>query len=283
MPVRGVINHLTDVLQRMPISSAVPFSRTTSRLVSGLAEVSASEYPSGLRQPRHGHDAAYFTLVMQGAYGERVGRTSTDARSGRFIFHPAGEEHAVDFRAPCTRVVRLLPLPAMLSDARLLGLDLSLPVPRLASAQLLMRRVVREATSESVDAPLVVDALASELLVVLANDGEGTTRASLACAAHARAMIDAEPTRAHTLAELASAAGCHPMTLSRAFRRAHGCSVGTYARRTRLRHACALLAARAMPISMVAATCGFADQAHLTRSLRRATGRTPGEILAVAG
>lgn len=267
----------------MPITSAVSFSRTTSRLVSELAEVSASEYPSGLRQPRHGHDAAYFTLVMHGAYDERVGRASTDARAGRLIFHPSGEEHAVDFRAPTTRVVRLLPLPAMLSAATLLGLDLSKPIPRLASAQLLMRRVVRVATSESVDAPLVVDALASELLVELAGDGEGSTRSSAACAAQARALIDAGPTRLHTLAELASGSGCHPMTLARAFRRAHGCSIGTYARRARLRHACALLVARAMPISMVAATCGFADQAHLTRSLRRATGRTPGEILSAAG
>lgn len=269
----------------MPYPSAVPFSRTTSRLVSELAEVSASEYPAGLRQPRHGHDAAYFTLVTGGAYDERVGRTRTDVRAGRLIFHPAGEEHAVDFRAPSTRVVRLLPLPAMLAAATLLGLDLSAPMPRLASAQSLMRRVVREAASESVDAPLVVDALAGELLVALADagDGEGTTRESRACASHARALLDAAPTRVHTLAELARASGCHPMTLARAFRRAHGCSVGTYARRARLRHACALLAARAMPISMVAVTCGFADQAHLTRSLRRATGRTPGEILSAAG
>jgi AraC family transcriptional regulator len=126
---------------------------------------------------------------------------------------------------------------------------------------------------------LAVDALASEVIGVLAGNGQAT-RPGAAIAHRTRELIDADPTRRHRLDQLAREAGCHPITLAREFRRATGSSLGTYVRRARLRRACELLRLGELPISMVAATCGFADQAHLTRALRRATGRTPARLSA---
>ncbi|HLM69466.1 MAG TPA: AraC family transcriptional regulator, partial [Longimicrobium sp.] len=81
---------------------------------------------------------------------------------------------------------------------------------------------------------------------------------------------------------LAEAAGVHPVYLARAFRRAYGVPVTEYARRLRVRAAADRVASTGLPLSRVALEAGFADQAHLTRELRRETGLTPGALRRVA-
>jgi AraC family transcriptional regulator len=93
-------------------------------------------------------------------------------------------------------------------------------------------------------------------------------------------MIEAQLDRTPSLEALAREAGCHAITLARAFRREFGCSIGTYVRRRRLELAGWMLRSTAIPISVVAIRNGFADQAHFTRALRRATGFTPAALRA---
>ena len=79
-----------------------------------------------------------------------------------------------------------------------------------------------------------------------------------------------------SLAELARTAGVHSSTLTRSFRRVHGCSLGQYRRRWRLTRAIEALRTSDAPLAEVAARCGFADQSHLTRAFRAVYGVTPG-------
>ena len=65
---------------------------------------------------------------------------------------------------------------------------------------------------------------------------------------------------------------------ARAFRRAYGVPVTEYARRLRVRAAADRVASTEQPLARIACEAGFADQAHLTRELRRATGLTPGAL-----
>jgi AraC-like DNA-binding protein len=66
--------------------------------------------------------------------------------------------------------------------------------------------------------------------------------------------------------------------LTRSFRRTFGCSIGSYIRRRRLEEAARMLRQTGTSISAIAIHHGFADQAHFTRALRRAAGRTPGAL-----
>jgi len=103
-----------------------PFTGLTRpALASIYLSVSESNYPGGLRHPKHGHDPAYITAVVEGAYDERIGHADRDVASGALLFHPAGEEHAVHFTAPHTRVFRLEPRAHMLAESRLARADLS--------------------------------------------------------------------------------------------------------------------------------------------------------------
>lgn len=75
--------------------------------------------------------------------------------------------------------------------------------------------------------------------------------------------------------DLAARLGVHPSHLSRRLGAQRGESAGALLRRRRIERACELLAGSDASIAAVAATAGFSDQSHLTRSLRAALGLTP--------
>lgn len=83
-----------------------------------------------------------------------------------------------------------------------------------------------------------------------------------------------EPLRLIELSEIAGLSRGH---FSRAFRLACGMSPHRYVVAARIEKALAMLVAGRSPID-VAHSTGFADQSHLTRWLKDATGMTPGEV-----
>ena len=80
-----------------------------------------------------------------------------------------------------------------------------------------------------------------------------------------------------TLGELADIAGLSRAHFARRFHRETGEAPWAFVRRVRDAEAMQRLEAGEAPAE-VAYGAGYADQAHMTRSLRRRTGRTPGEI-----
>ncbi|WDI31845.1 helix-turn-helix domain-containing protein [Hyphococcus flavus] len=85
------------------------------------------------------------------------------------------------------------------------------------------------------------------------------------------ASIKAPPSLEH----LADMAGMHPMTLTKKFRRLHGCSMGEFRRRVRAERAFYRVIKEPAPLSDVSLTCGYADQSHMTREFRCFFGLTP--------
>ncbi|MCZ2826204.1 MULTISPECIES: helix-turn-helix domain-containing protein [unclassified Modestobacter] len=83
-----------------------------------------------------------------------------------------------------------------------------------------------------------------------------------------------------SVAELAALAAVSEFHFSRQFRAATGASPHQYVLSRRLARARQLLTSTDLPIAAVAARCGFADQSHLTRHLRRAGGATPAAVRA---
>ncbi|WP_249522668.1 helix-turn-helix domain-containing protein [Modestobacter marinus] len=83
-----------------------------------------------------------------------------------------------------------------------------------------------------------------------------------------------------SVGELAALAAVSEFHFSRQFRLATGASPHQYVLSRRLARARQLLTATDLPIAVVAARCGFADQSHLTRHVRRALGTTPAALRA---
>lgn len=81
------------------------------------------------------------------------------------------------------------------------------------------------------------------------------------------------------LAELAMVAGVSVTRLKALFRTSTGTSVHQYVIRRRVEYARALMATTTMPASEIAFAAGFAHQSHMTSTMRRLLGQTPGEIV----
>jgi AraC-like DNA-binding protein len=89
----------------------------------------------------------------------------------------------------------------------------------------------------------------------------------------ARHLLADDPT--HTLGKLADRLAVSTHHLSRIFSAATGVSVTTYRNRLRARAALERIADGERSLTRLAAELGYADHAHLTRSIRRETGLPP--------
>ena len=89
-------------------------------------------------------------------------------------------------------------------------------------------------------------------------------------------FVHANLERRIPIAELAREAGMSEAALRRGLRMGMGLSPSGLVRRLRAARARDMIGAGAPDLGRVAMACGYADQAHLSRSFRRAYGETPG-------
>jgi AraC family transcriptional regulator len=123
--------------------------------------------------------------------------------------------------------------------------------------------------------PLQLESLCTELLAKTASTLETSLDLAPRWLRRAQELLRDDCGRDLSLAEVARAAGVHPVHLTRVFRRHLRCTPGGYLRRCRLDKAAALLSAGTTRLSDVAQACGFFDQAHFTRAFKQAYGLPP--------
>lgn len=221
--------------------------------------------------PRHVHERTYLSLLLGGTYGEEIGRR--EVRHGRLSLglRPAGVEHKdwigrgggrffmVELAAERRCALRD---PASLNETDALGAMLGL---------------YREFREWDVCSPAVVDEL-TEVLMNCAGQRRRGEREPPSWLRRAAESVYDRRGRTVPLGDLARDAGVHSAHLSRTFRRHYGRSPAELARQLRVRRACEGLAVADRPLAEIALDAGFADQAHMTRSLTRSVGMTPGRL-----
>ena len=90
--------------------------------------------------------------------------------------------------------------------------------------------------------------------------------------------VEAHVGEALTVTELAAVACLSPGHFSRTFKATTGEAVWSYVQRRRCERARDMLIGTREPIAQIAFTCGFSNQAHMTRQLSARFGATPGAI-----
>lgn len=92
----------------------------------------------------------------------------------------------------------------------------------------------------------------------------------------ARQMMRANLANDISLKELAGACGVSVTHFARAFRQTAGVAPYQWLQKMRIEQAKELLAHQRLPLSEIAAACGFADQSHFTRAFGKGVGTSPG-------
>src|SRR6202043_4081253 len=93
--------------------------------------------------------------------------------------------------------------------------------------------------------------------------------------ARVQAYIDSNLDRTLHIRNLSAVARRSPAHFSRKFKLAFGESPHAYVMRRRLERACHLMMTSTEPLSEIALSVGFSDQAHLGRLFRQAFGQSP--------
>lgn len=237
-------------------------------------------YPPDLYQPVHAHPNASVTLVLSGSLEERVGRSTEQGLALGIVVKPAGLEHDDRFGAEGARTVQIALSAAASAALERRGEVLAtwrwIPAAAAVAPFLRLIDALRSDDGAGVH-DCAWDVLGALATVRDSADGRIGQRAPAWLAA-VRTAVDDDPAAGHRVADLAAAAGVHPVHLAREFRRYYATGVAEHLQRRRLQLAAELLAVSDVPIAAVAARSGFADQSHLGRQLRRRAGITPGEL-----
>jgi AraC family transcriptional regulator len=138
-------------------------------------------------------------------------------------------------------------------------------------------RLYREFRSEDDVAPLAIEGLLLELLAGVTRQTYHSENGNAKWLSRARDFVHDRFHESISLAEVAEFAGVHPVSLARAFRRMHHCTVGEYVRKLRIEFACQKLTASDESLVEIAFSAGFSEQSHLCRTFKRLTGLTPSE------
>jgi AraC family transcriptional regulator len=227
--------------------------------------------------PTHSHRHAFVALVTAGRYSERWGTRSFALEASGVAHHPAGITHADDISADGTYVFVVEAhgdFAEALSDREVACREGDPSAPRRlgpeAAGRLatLLAAMRRNAPLE----PLVTESLAAEAFAM----GAAPPRLPRGPAWVTRVlnMLDGVVDRPLSLREVAREVGLHPVYLSRAFRASTGVGLAEARRRARVGRAIGFLMA-GRPAAEVAVECGFADQSHLSKAVRRVSGTTP--------
>jgi AraC family transcriptional regulator len=139
------------------------------------------------------------------------------------------------------------------------------------------KRIYRELQTSDSLTPIVLDAMANELLVYSARNLDKSEKPP-AWLRKAYELINDRCTESITIAETAAAVGVHSIHLARTFRRFFNCSPMEYLRKCRIELATNLLINSKKTIVDIALTTGFTDQSQFTQSFKRSTGMTPAKF-----
>lgn len=229
----------------------------------GSNAIVLSHYKGGARQERHFHTHGQVSFLLCGEMEECIGRRPFEVLHPSVCVKPAGTEHHDRWgrRGVLMLSLRLEDLEADVS---------ALPVERWCPASAdALRPLVRAAQTGA-----AFDLVSADLLACAVPDAPDKAVPSWL----GRVREEAREAPHFSIAEAAASAGVHRVHLSRAFARHFGLPLSIYRQHVQVARAVEAAVREGDPLAAVADAAGFADQSHMTRAIRAATGVSPGRL-----
>ncbi|HEV7922039.1 MAG TPA: AraC family transcriptional regulator [Thermoanaerobaculia bacterium] len=229
----------------------------------GFAVAVVTYPPSALYEP-HTHASTYVALTLTGHYDVEAGGAHDVAPSASAVMTPAGIAHANRIAPSGARAMVVTFAPSASGHAG------GLRILHGGDGVRILLRLYRAYRLAEVDTM-------RELLWAFGDSigPDAPQAAASSCVRAASAILRTEFCERLRLRQVAARVGVDPASLARAFRRAHGTTMGEHLRMLRANRAAELLASSRMPLAEVALAAGFADQSHLCRVFRAAMGFSP--------
>lgn len=228
------------------------------------------------RQGRHAHAHTNVSLVLAGSVEEIVGRAIERAYALSVVVKPGDTEHDDQFGTQGAKLFSVILTPEFTQSLRDWAPGLNHwrwnhggPATRS------MLRLLKTYRQNQALLNAELEDCIYETLASFPNPeipAETTPPRWLELIKQELDDTDCELVR---VSALAAHADVHPVYLARQFRRYVGCSITEYRARLRTRAAAEMLVTSIQSIASAAYQSGFADQSHLCRTFKAATGVTP--------
>jgi len=261
-----------------PRYSARPFfgSPTHVHEVAGL-RLTEGVYAKDLRTPKHTHSRAYFCFMLKGTSTQTSGSVLRVRKPFDTVFYPPHEMQAERFDSE-GRVFSVELDDAWLRRFREYGVIKERSVVAAKGTLTpLIGRLYREFRLIDHASSLTIEGLTLELIAQVARANRRSLDQMPRWLHQVREILHAEFTERVTISRIADRAGVHPVYLASTFRKNFHCSVGDYVRQLRIDLACRELAQEDHALAEISHACGFASQAHFSKTFKRVVGMTPRE------
>ena len=229
--------------------------------------------------PFHTHENAHFLFIIKGEYKANLQEKKRLCSPSTILYYPAGTSHRDQFYNAGEKQFMTVSLTGDANKELLEGIkliDYSKDFNDL-EVSLAGKRIRKELRAPDNLSPLVLEGIASELLVYAARSLDKSIHPPIWLKT-ARELLNDRCSEEIKIAEIAGEVGVHRLHLARTFRRFFGCSPGEYLRQCRIELASNLLLKSKKTLVEIALMSGFTDQSSFTRSFRRHTGVTPAEF-----
>jgi AraC family transcriptional regulator len=225
--------------------------------------------------PSHAHQAGFVSLMLEGEYRETAGFKQFGYQPFSCVYHPPNMDHRDEVGHTGVTLLTLEFKPELFDAMDFAAVNLrpiiDLSGNRPAWELMDLYRRISAGHASQLDLESRAVALAFSIVRCSARVPRDLRSLQRACE-----FVHAHFGENLTLAQVAHAAGLHPVYLGQIFRQEFGETLGEYLNRIRVRAAAERLANSDLPLSDIALDFGFYDQSHFTRVFRQLTGATPG-------
>lgn len=263
-------------------SSGQYYGVTRSRGAIPGFRLMESVYASDVRLPKHSHESACFSFMLQGAMAESYKSRVLESRAQTVGFNAAGEPHSNTIAGSGARFLilevgqdltkRAMCSPSFNESSVFQGGELSW----------LGLKLYRESIHLDQFSALAIEGLALEMIAVLCrSDTAGTAKRPPSWLLEARDIIHSHFAESLTVSSIANMVGVHSVHLARTFGKHYRASIGEYVRKLRIESARRDICSTKLPLADIAVKSGFCDQGHLSRVFKRFSGMSPAKYRAL--
>jgi AraC family transcriptional regulator len=235
-------------------------------------------YTPDLKLPKHSHERACFSLVLQGGFIEKYGSGTRICECSTVIYTPPGEDHTDHFLNAGARCLHIEIRPEWFTRLRQHSIMLNTSVDFQGGLLApLFTKVYQEFNAIDAATAVAIEGLMLEIVAMSWRSANGHTLGKRPSHKLEQVCVFLRENFCErvSLAQIAEATNVHPVYLARAFHKHYRCTIGEYIRRLRIEYACRELSASDKPLALIAQAAGFFDQSHFSKAFKLVTGMSP--------
>lgn len=232
---------------------------------------SKTTYDGQFNTAFHSHEHPHLSFILQGGNVEYRQKETLIRSANDVMFYHSGELHKTIPTDSQTRNLNLEIDSAFLQENNISEDRLKQVVQRNRDSSLFILKMQSEI---HLNDQLTESALHA-LLFGFITAPELKSYKEISWCVKLNQLIHDDWDKQHSLSDLATQIGVHPVTISKYFARYFGCTLGEYLRKLRVSKSLSLIKNPEYSLTEIALLCGFADQSHFIRVFKQYTGISP--------